>query len=149
MERFAVFLVALLAAVFLIKLIPRLPFASETETEACGRPTMSPAELRFYQVLLQCIPAGHEVWAKARVCDFGAFRDGYVDFLITRGGERSPVLVVDLDELGPAGLRSEAVSPDLIPSLPVLKVSIASDYVPSNLRTRITESLGISVRKAA
>lgn len=143
------FLVALLAAIFLIKLIPRLPFASEKETEACGRPTMSPAELRFYQTLLQCIPAGHEVWAKARVCDFGAFRDGYVDFLITRGGERTPVLVVDLDELGPTGLRGEAVSPELIPSQPVLKVALATDYVPGILRTRIAEALGTSVRKAA
>ncbi len=102
---------------------------------------MSPAELRFYQVLLQCIPAGHEVWAKADLSQFGNHRSAFVDFLITRGGDRNPALIIDFDDRGPLGLSAEEVNLSMITSLPILRVPMAGDYSAPSLSYQIRQSL--------
>lgn len=138
MERFVFFLVAIAAALLLIRLIPHLPFVTERETEA-GRPTMSQAELRFYQVLLRCIPAGYEVWAKPNLGDYTDRAVGYVDFLITKGSDREPALIVDFDDT-PIGVRSEATRREY--PFPILSIAMEDDYLAPVIRNRIQAALG-------
>lgn len=141
MERILVFLGALLATLVLIKAIPRLPFASAANTETSGRPTMSPAELKFYQVLLQSIPGGYEVWAKAQLSQYGVPCSGFVDFLITQGGDKSPALIVDFDDITPLGLRNEGPDVTLMTSLPVLRIPMAGEYCLPSIRARVNQAL--------
>lgn len=150
MERFSVFLGAIVAAWLLIRAIPHLPFVNERSPAepGNGRPTMSPAELRFYQVLLQCIPAGYEVWAKANLAEFGEYRDIHVDFLITSGADRFPALIIDFDDLTPLGIRDHAH--DTIPSgLQTERIEMAGEYCAASLRCRINACLGVRQRLAA
>ncbi len=110
---------------------------------------MSPAELRFYQVLLQCIPAGYEVWAKANLNQYSATCAGCVDFLLTYGSDKTPALVIDFDEETPLGIRPKAPSTSSLAGLAILRIPMAGEYSPLLVKAKITQSLTAKDRIAA
>jgi hypothetical protein len=149
MERVTVFVGALLATILFIRLIPRLPIGkSIPESEV--RPTMSPAELRFFQVLRQCIPRGYEVWPKADLSQYwpSGSESVFVDFLITYGVDQTPALIVDFDDLTPLGLKA-GLDISARSLLPVTRVPMAHEYQVDLVRAQIERALALEQRKAA
>lgn len=151
MERFLVFFGAIMGAWFLIRAIPQLHLgkAPSAQTDNHGRPVLSPAELRFFQVLRQAVPSGYEVWPKANLADYTSQAHQYVDFLLTYGFDRRPVLIVELEEMTTQGFRRVNGDTALAGCLPVLYINSDGDYLAPILQAQIERSLGLEQRKAA
>lgn len=131
--------------------VPRLPF---TRRDAL----LSPAELRFYRVLMGAAPPGLAVFAKVRLMDvvqvpgdawrqYGAPGSGmHLDFLIVDAATTAPRLVIELDDK--SHWQAEARTRDAFKDaalasagVPILRVTAAGRYHVGELRTRVMRTL--------
>jgi len=115
---------------------------------------LTPAELRFYRVLLKAVPSGVSVFVKVRVLDildvearawreYGAPASGmHVDFVIADAATAVPLLAVELDDKShalPKAKKRDAFKDSAFASaeVPLLRITAARRYSEADLRARI------------
>jgi Protein of unknown function (DUF2726) len=145
----AAVVLAIVIAVWLVmrKRRPSLPYVK--------RPSLlTPAELRFYRVLLRAVPAGLVVFVKVRLIDlvnvpdkawreYGAPASGmHLDFVLADAATLEVVLVIELDDKSHLG--TEAQKRDKFKNaalgaagVPILRVRAAGRYDEGDLRANI------------
>jgi Protein of unknown function (DUF2726) len=119
---------------------------------------LTPAELRFYLVLLKAIPAGITVFAKVRLMDivdvpadawrkYRAPASGmHADFVLAEAATTEPRAVIELDDrshLRPDVRQRDAFKDAALAAagVPVMRVAVAREYGSENLAAKIVEAL--------
>ena len=127
---------------------------------------LSPAELSFYKVVKQVVPAEFVIMAKPRILDVlyvpkrtkgkwafeNKIRSKHFDFVICDAQTMTPRLVIELDDK--SHQRTDRQERDTFVNnataaagLHMMHVAVRASYVPSELRTLILERLTVSAEK--
>jgi hypothetical protein len=130
---------------------PRLPYTK--------RPSLlTPAELRFYRVLLQAVPSGMTAFVKVRLMDivnvpdiawreFGAAASGmHLDFVLADAATAEVRVVIELDDRShqrPEVQQRDRFKDDALASagVPILRV-IVGWYDAGEIREKIASVMG-------
>ena len=134
-----------------IRRLPKMPFSR------CGS-LLTAGELRFYKMLLQCVPKGLTVFVKVRLMDlvsvpdyawreYGAKGSGmHLDFVLADANTLLPCLVIELDDKShwrPDVRERDAFKDAALESagLPMLRVTAAGRYDAAAIRGQIASAL--------
>ncbi|WP_171183228.1 DUF2726 domain-containing protein [Alienimonas chondri] len=119
---------------------------------------LSPAERRFYSVLIEAKEAGQTIFSKVRLADlvevpqesanylthFRKVSQKHVDFVICEGSSLVPVAVVELDDAShntARARRADGVKDRALAAagLPIVRIRAARQYDPAAIASELAE----------